>query len=80
MESQRHYSVGKMFAENIDIESHRKGDLHYVCISLGDNYYETDPYKEESFALSEAKGYLEGLKIKLDIELQNIEKQLNKNE
>ena len=77
MESQRHYSVGKMFAENIDVESHRKGDLHYVCISWGDNYYETDPYKEEFHALSEAKGYLEGLKIKLDIELQNIEKQLN---
>lgn len=79
MESQRHYSVGKTFAEHIDIESHRKGDLHYVCISWGDNYYETDQYKEESHALSEAKGYLDGLKIKLDIELQNIEKQLNKN-
>lgn len=80
MISKEHYNVGKMFAESIDIESHRKGDLHYVCIFWSENYYETDPYKEESYALSEAKGYLEGLKIKLDIELQNIEKQLNKNE
>ena len=66
-----------MFAENIDVEIHRKGELYYVCISLGENYYETDPYKNRDYALSEAKGYLEGLKMKICDELLNIERQLN---
>ena len=80
MKSKEHYNKGKMFAKGIDVELCKEKDLHYVGISFGEEYYETDPYKNEDYALSEAKGYLDGLKMKLDIELQNIEKQLNKNE
>ena len=39
---QKCYNTGKMFAESIDVETHKIGELHYVCISWGDNYYETD--------------------------------------
>ena len=80
MESQEHYNVGKMFAESIDVEVHRKGELYYACVTWGENYYETDPYKNRDYALSEAKGYLEGLAIKLEAELNNIDMQLTKEE
>lgn len=77
MEIQEHYNKGKMFAKGIDVELCKKKDLHYVSISLDEEYYETDPYKNKDYALSEAKGYLEGLKTQICNELLNIERQLN---
>ena len=88
MESQEHKNVGKMFAESIDIEVHRKGELYYACVTILEREsplalavgvcQETDPYKNRDYALSEAKGYLEGLAIKLEAELNNIDMQLTK--
>lgn len=72
---QKCYNTGKMFAESIDVETHKIGELHYVCISWGDNYYETDRYNNRGQALSEAKGYLHGLAEKLETEIHNLEQQ-----
>ena len=33
MESQEHKNTEKMFAESIDVEAHRKGELYYVCVT-----------------------------------------------
>ena len=76
MKSKSHYNTGKMFAESIDVEVHRKGEIYYVCISFGETYYETDPYSKRDYALSEAKGYLEGLDLQLENALNDINKQL----
>ena len=76
MKSQQHYNTGKMFAESIDVEIHRKGENYYVSISFGENYYETDPYSNRDYALSEAKGYLEGLDFQLESVLNDINRQL----
>lgn len=77
MGSKEHYNKGKMFAKGINVELCKEKDLHYVSISLGEEYYETDPYKNKDYALSEANGYLEGLKTQICNELLNIERQLN---
>ena len=66
MKSKSHYNTGRMFAESIDVEMHRKGEKYFVCISFGETYYETDPYSNKDYALSEAKGYLEGLDFQLE--------------
>jgi hypothetical protein len=77
MRSQKCYNQGKMFAKGIDVELCKRKDLYYVSISLGEEYYETDPYQNKDYALSEAKGYLDGLKTQICNELLNIERQLN---
>lgn len=65
-----------MFAESIDVEVYRKGENYHVSISWGENYYETDPYSRKDYALSEAKGYLEGLDLQLESALNDINRQL----
>lgn len=77
MTSKKHYDKGKMFSNGVDVELCKKKDLHYVGISLGENYYETDPYKNKDYALSEAKGYLDGIRTVLCDKLLEIENQLN---
>ena len=77
MKSKEHYNKGKTFAKGIDVELCKEKNLHYVSISFGKEYYETDPYKNKDYALSEAKGYLEGIKTQICNELLNIERQLN---
>lgn len=74
--SKSHYNAGKMFAEHLDVETCRNGNNYQVSISWGENYYETDPYSKKEYALSEAKGYLDGLEIKLKTALDDIGKQL----
>lgn len=67
-----------MFVENLDVETYKQGSNYHVSISWGENYYETDPYNNKEYALSEAKGFLEGLELKLKAALENINQQLEK--
>ena len=76
MKSKSHYNAGRMFAESIDVEVHGEGGKYYICISFGETYYETDTYSKRDYALSEAKGYLEGLDLQLENALNDINKQL----
>ena len=70
---------GKKFAKKniIDLEGlvSNKGRW-YVGLYVGNEYYETDPYARKEYALSEAKGYLEGVKAHIENALKFIENEI----
>lgn len=60
---------------DIEVFSSDKGKWS-LGLYVGDNYYETDPYTRKEYALSEAKGYLEGVKAQLEDALKFIENEM----
>lgn len=60
---------------DIDVVVSNKG-MWSIGLSIGDEYYETDPYTRKEYALSEAKGYLEGVKAQLEDALKFIENEM----
>ena len=51
----------------------------YVDVGEG-GYYETDRYKEKTNAMSELKGYLEGLMVQMKKYVEYIDNELKKGE
>lgn len=76
MINQKSYNLGKEFADTIDVDVYHVGGRHCVSITWGENYFETDPYKNKEYALSEAKGYLEGMEQRLEAALNDINNRL----
>lgn len=71
------YKVGKDFTSNVELDSYKTKEGHKASICIGEEYYETDPYKSKDLALCEVKGFLEGVKAKIEGVLQSIERQIN---
>ena len=42
-------------------------------ISIGEEYYETDPYKDKECAIAELRGWWNGTKIKVEQYLKSVE-------
>ncbi len=71
--------LGRGFAYEIDIDIITTDDERYkgeITMDNQDFYYETDPYKDKECALAEVKGFLEGIKIRIDNYIERIDKVL----
>ena len=69
---------GKPFDINVTVLE--KNKKFSASINIDGAYYETSPYDRRYCAISEAKGFLEGVKAQIDGVLDYIEKELNKEE
>lgn len=56
----------KAFLPKTDFEIYQWNGRWKVSISIGDEYYETDPYKRKEDALNEARDYLGFVKTFVD--------------
>ena len=66
-----------VFAPEVILEPHKTKRGYNVLVSIGEDYYETDCYQFRDLALCEVKGFLEGVKAKIEGTLQSIERQIN---
>lgn len=71
------YKMGKGFVCDVDIDVWEDYGKFKASANIGEEYYESDPYKSKDLALCEVKGYLEGVKAKIEGTLQSIERQIN---
>lgn len=71
-----YYDIGKSFALKVDhcvYESKGK----FICdSSIGSEYYSSVPCTYKANALSEVLGYLEGIEVQLNAEIEAIKKEL----
>lgn len=73
------YNTGKDFTSEVELNTwHIKSEGFKASVDIGEEYYETDPYKSKDLALCEVKGFLEGVKAKIEGVLQSIEREINK--
>ena len=69
---------GKKFASEVKLDTWHVSLLGFkASVDIGEDYYETDPYKSKDLALCEVKGFLEGVKAKIEGVLQSIEREIN---
>ena len=71
------YNMGKGFVCDVDIDWWEDNDKFKASVNIGEEYYESDPYKSKDLALCEIKGYLEGVKAKIEGLIQAIERKIN---
>ena len=70
--------IGRDFTSKVELDFYQTKEGHKASVSIGEEYYESDPYQSKDLALCEVKGFLEGVKSKIEGALQAIEKQINK--
>lgn len=68
---------GQKFAAEVKLNTWRVSLGFKASVDIGEDYYETDPYKSKDLALCEVKGFLEGVKAKIEGVLQSIEREIN---
>lgn len=69
---------GKKFASEVTLDCWHVSLLGFkASVDIGEDYYETDPYQSKDLALCEVKGFLEGVKAKIEGVLQSIEREIN---
>lgn len=67
------YMFGKGFVCDIDVDWWTNSAGQYkACANIGEEYYESDPYKSKDLALCEIKGWLEGIRAKIDGTIKNL--------
>lgn len=71
------YNIGKDFTSDVELDFCQTKEGHRAGVSIGEEYYESDPYKSNDLALCEVKGWLEGVKAKIEGVLQSIEREIN---
>lgn len=76
--SEKDYNLGNQFAPVIDTEFLKTERGWVGSVSIGEDYYESDPYKEKACAESEILGYLEGLEAKIEGEIEGLRRHINK--
>ncbi len=80
MEQKKVISIneGKKFASEVKLDTWHVSLLGFkASVDIGEDYYETGPYKSKDLALCEVKGFLEGVKAKIEGVLQSIEREIN---
>lgn len=70
------YELGKGFAAKVDHMTSKDYGKWICSVSIGEEYYESDPCKYKANALSEVLGYLEGIEVQLKAEIEAIRKEL----
>ncbi len=75
--SRKAYNWGNQFAPAIDTEFLKTESGWVGSVTIGGDYYESDPYKEKSYAESEILGYLEGLEAKIEGEIDGLRSNIN---
>ena len=80
------YKYGKGWAADVEFDifqiasvGHKTKNRFGATVSIGEEYYETDPYPSKDLALCEVKGWLEGVKAKIEGVIKSIERQINEN-
>ena len=71
------YNMGKGFVCDVDVDVWEDYGKYKASVNIGEEYYESDPYKSKDLALCEIKGYLEGVKAKIEGLIQAIERKIN---
>ena len=69
--------TGKDFTSEVEFDAYKTKEGYKATVSIGEEYYETDPYKSKNLALCKVKGFLEGVKEKIEGVLQSIEREIN---
>ena len=67
------YKLGKGFACDVDVDHWLDEGEFKASVHIGEEYYESDPYKADDLALCEIKGWLEGVKVKLESAIKLID-------
>lgn len=71
------HHLGKGFSSNCDLDCWQdEGGRYKAYVNVGEDYYESDPYKAQDLALCEVKGWLEGTKVKIESTLKAIDGKL----
>ena len=73
------YNTGKDFTSEVEFDFYQTKEGHKASVSIGEEYYESDPYQSRDLALCEVKGWLEGVKARIEGVLQSIEREINEN-
>lgn len=68
------YNMGKGFVCDVGIDWWEDNCKFKASAHIGEEYYESAPYKFKDLALCEVKGWLEGVKAKIEGTIQSIEK------
>lgn len=71
-------TLGRKFAPQVTfqvVQNEERGRW-MASFSMGDLYFETDPYKEKNGALSELLGYIRGLKENYEEEINKLENEI----
>jgi hypothetical protein len=71
------YNMGKDFTSEVEFDLYQTKEGHIASVSIGEEYYESDPYQSRYLALCEVKGFLEGVKARIEEVLQSIEREIN---
>lgn len=61
------------FPSKVDADIFQLHGLWKCSISIGEEYYETDPYKDKGCAIAELRGWWDGTKIKVEQFLKSVE-------
>ena len=61
---------------NLDVWIESKINEHKASVSIQEDYYESAPYKSEDLALSEVKGWLESIQIKIESTIKKINQRI----
>lgn len=69
--------IGKDFTSEVEFDSYKTKEGFKASVSIGEEYYESDPYQSKYLALCEVKGWLEGIKAKIEGILQSIKSEIN---
>lgn len=69
--------IGKDFAPEVELDFYQTKEGHKATVSIGEEYYESDPYRSRDLALYEVKGLLESVKAKIEGTLQAIAETIN---
>lgn len=70
---------GKGWCEDslVSIEPYEHHGKSSVGVHIGEEYFETDPYSRKDFALCEAKGWLEAVKVQIGATITLIDKEID---
>lgn len=67
MDTKKEKAMKNAFPPKVELCQWRNDyGMYKASLSIGEEYYESDPYKEAAYALCEIKGYIDGLQIQID--------------
>lgn len=70
---------GFLYSCDVYVHVLEEYNVFKASVSIGEDYHESDPYKSKDLALCEVKGFLEGVKAKIEGVIKSIERQINEN-
>ena len=68
-----------LYSCDVDVNVWEEYNVFKASVSIGEDYYKSGPYKSKDLALCEVKGWLEGVKAKIEGVIKTIERHINEN-